>query len=478
MRKIKVIFVRILVVIISFCMVSCNGTSSDTIIDSVMEPDDPGTIIYDDKDVYSVKELNLSDYSWNDADGVSDGRFADGMENICFSEFSVETVSASTNGGECAIDFVTGKELTIDKNVPVSLKNGEVGSSDDCQSYNVDSDSKYAVLDIRGSRDTEVCIVPDCEVKYFEQADYISFYIAFYHSYGGQNKSVYLTFSALGVKVINLYRNTWYEIKIPLSAYQYPIGGVKYGNKNELYDAFSSINMFSLVSSEPTGNNNNDFKVLMSKPVLSIEKPYDAGGRNFTDLAATKSYLGNELHTNTFIYYGNTAVERRLDYAGLARKVIKYSYARADGGNIAVNPLKKIEQLEKYDYLCVVMYVKTDNHCPIQIGFNGLYNVKTATVSKILSNDTPSNSILVSANKWVLFKIPTDYIITAYSRMKSNHIYTAFGVSYVYYNNAFPLFYINGDFANNSPESGFKKNETYGFDLYVSHMVLEKTQNN
>lgn len=59
-----------------------------------------------------------------------------------------------------------------------------------------------------------------------------------------------------------------------------------------------------------------------------------------------------------------------------------------------------------------------------------------------------------------------------FGRLQVNRVYTDANLPRVYYQNAMPLFFVNGEFANE--EEAETKTQTYGMNVYVSRIFLVK----
>ena len=128
-------------------------------------------------------------------------------------------------------------------------------------------------------------------------------------------------------------------------------------------------------------------------------------------------------------------------------------------------------------------FPETENPFPLQVGINGRYNVTSKIVEPLL-NGMDQRGVLVSANKWITYKIPImGYLEKFYGRLQVNRVYTDANLPRVYYQNAMPLFFVNGEYINEMlPEKKMElygrtdvtKTQTYGMNVYVSRIFLVK----
>lgn len=479
MRVLKKFLVYALCVTFVLNIFGCGKPENDD--DNGTTPEEPATTVltpYDDKNEYSAVGYDSANYTWRDDDGVLNGKFPDGEVQKNFSEFSGESVIANTDNGETEVSYYSGKKFKFDGAIDQNLIKGEKGSYAGDTFYDIADDETIACFGIKDSSSANLTVVPNCDEEDFCNADNISFYIALSHNEGGSNQYVTVTLKDMfGAKVITLYRSKWYKIDLSINSYLNYYGGNGFKSKAEYFAALKTKPM--LYFSVSSNSVQKDFKVYISKPTLTVDEVYEPESRDITDLVQTQEYNGKELPQYSMLYWTGSSTERRIDENGKTRRmfVTECSY---DGGNIAIIPLKKLEQILKYDYLTVIMYIETENPYPIAVGYNGNYVVKPKQVYKMVGGDTRFGWQFVSANKWVYLKIPVkNYIDRIYGMLKNNSVYTDTSL-YTRYNDGFQLFYIHGDFVNQYPnvfDAPYEnKEQTYGYKLYISRMILEKVE--
>ncbi len=500
MKKIKKTICFLLASVFAISLTACtlptppsSGSSSSTANSSSVEisSSENSSIEentpYDDNGEYDAV-IDKAVYEWDDSEGVADGVFADGATSKPYATFT----QAYVDGGKVAetmtteetqlseITYVTGADLVNDPYVDNSIKAGVKGSHDDDTVLQGLSEQNYLKIVSKKKKYTYLTIKPDCTVEEFVEADYIRFAVCMYNTATGTNSSNKLTLNFKNIGLMQLYRCTWYEVKIPLDCWQNANDRSEYASKADLYNSLMDVEnakdktqgiFLRMTSSAKDGQDAASYTAYISDMTLGVESVNKDLGRNFTDLTETKTFHDKEYLVNTNIWWGTTEKVRRLDESGVNKNMVKYSFPKYDGGDFSVMPKKKLAQVMQYDYLYITMFIETDNPNPIEIGVNGKYDVNPKAVSRIYKTLNTQNQILVSANKWITYKIPIQEIMPYYyAGLTTNRIYTAANVSYTYEYNVLPLFYINGDFATYTDPN----DQTYGFNLYVSKIFLVK----
>lgn len=491
MKKIKALIIGLLTLTCSLSVFACAETS--TTENPSVEPSEPPTTTqttpYDDEGRNDAI-IDKQTYNWSDSEGLLNGTFSDGAtvkEYAAFTQEALgrEDVSAYyTNGEEQPnITMRSGVDLLGDSGVDESIREGVKGSHDNDKTAVGLAEENFLQVENESKKTAFLSIKPQCSASDFLEADYLSFQACIYNPSTGTNATNTVTLYFKNIAIMRLYRCTWYDIKIPLTVWQNTADGSVYENKQALYSSLmgeetaqdkSKGVAFKLVASGADGTTSNDYTLYLSDIRLGVESTREDLGRNFTNLLESESFNGTERLTNTFIYWGETEKVRRMDESGVNKNVAKYKFSSYDGGNIAVVPQKRLEQIEKYDYIYVTMYIETENPYPIEIGINGAYNVNTKKASKVYSQIEQYRT-LVSANKWITYKIPIkDVVKYLYAGLTENRVFTAANVTYTYYHNALPLFYINGEMIRSVDAE--QKQETYGFNVYISRIFLTKTE--
>ena len=487
MKKCKKTICFLLAGLFAFALTACVPT--EPVAEPPEEPTEQPTepTVYDDKGAYDAI-VDKVPYEWDDGEGVLDGAFSDGATVKPYATFSqayvdggnIAEVNAASGAEPLGIRYLTGEELIYDAYVDTNIRAGSKGSHDDDTTLTGLEEKTYIEVQSEGKKTVYLSMKPDCTLEAFEEADYISFAMCMDNASTGSNSSNTVAVSFKGIGLMTLYRCTWYEIKVPLDCWRNTNDKSVYDTKEALYNSLTGAEsetdesegvFFKLVSSAADGTDAADYTVYISDMSLGVEEIDEGLGRELTVLTETASFHEKELLTNTHIYWGTTEKVRRLDEGGVNKNMVKYIFSNYDGGNFAVVPKKKLAQIVKYDYICVTMYIETENPSPIEVGINGKWDVKPKSASRIYKTLNTQNQIYVSANKWITYKIPIEDIMPVYyAGLTLNRLYTATGVSYDYEYNSLPLFYINGDFATrNDPED-----KTYGFNLYVSRIFLTK----
>ncbi|MBQ9782048.1 MAG: hypothetical protein IJW26_02580, partial [Clostridia bacterium] len=207
------------------------------------------------------------------------------------------------------------------------------------------------------------------------------------------------------------------------------------------------------------------FKMYFTDLKLKVETPDDGHARlknNFTKLNETQ-YLNQKgitvlknifpryvdaLRESDYVMYdGVDAVKMDIELETINRSSVN---TLLNMMYVQVNPSKTYKQLKQYDALAVTMRIDTQNPNPYvaMVGVPTKYSTKTYTLAKF------------SANKWVTFEIPIEYILAMYAYMENTCIYETPGTQYIWSNYKQELFYITYEV------QGYEK--PYANDVYVN----------
>ncbi len=442
---------------------------------------------YDDKGAYDAI-IDKTQYNWSDSENLRNGVFSDGETVKNYATFSQVVLDDGSVSGAYysttetpSITYITGADLITDSSVDASIRSGLKGAHDGDKVMAGIAENNFIKIVNEKKKTLRLTVKPQCTLQEFEEADYMAFKIAIYNESTGENAANTETVYFKNRPIMRLFRCTWYEVKIPLDMWRDVGDQSVYADKAAL---FGSLNgevvsgdrnkglCLQISAPKADGSTANNYTAYISDFTLGVEKIETSLGRNIANLSETAVFNDKTCTTNTFIYWGETEKVRRTDESDVSRSIIKYSMPDHDGGNIAVIPQKKLAQIQQYDYIYVTMYIETENPFPFEVGINGSYHVtdkKANTLIKGMSN----NAVLVSANKWITYKIPIKGVVEKfYARLKANRVYTATNIPYVYYQNSMPLFYINGEYIHTQDADA--KTQTYGFDLYISRIFLVK----
>lgn len=475
MKKFRKITTVILSFLLALPLFACEetGTTEPPVGPTTPPAEEPtGEVeFFDDGGKYDAI-IDKAEYSWSDSDGLLDGAFSDGATKKTYATFSSLSIGDGSVVGvyksttiSPQMSVLSGGDLLNDNTVNQDIRNGVKGSDDSDKVMDGLEESNFLKIQSEGEKFVELNIKPQCTLQEFCEADFMSFKICFYNEEGKAGttditEGIYFNDRQL----LRMFRCTWYEIKIPLSLY---FDG--YEDKAALYDSLMGDAALSVVGRNAT----NEFVTYISDIKLGVDEIDETLGRNLTSLTQTATFLEKSTcTTNTWVYWATTEKVRRLDESDRERQLIKYSYENNDGLNIAVIPTKKLEQIQQYDYVYVTMYIETENPFPIEVGINGSYQ-NSAKKANVVIKGMSQNSVLVSANKWITYKIPVKgYLEKFYGRLQLNRVYTAANIPYVYYQNAMPLFFVNGEYINGVDAEA--KTEVYGMNVYVSRIFLVK----
>lgn len=490
MRKAKKITTLIFSFVFAFSLFACGkkGQIESPVESSTPPVEETGkNECYDDGGKYDAI-IDKAEYNWSDSDGLLDGAFSDGETVKTYATISQTALDSGAIAGayystteKPNVTYLRGADLLVDGNVDESIRSASKGSHDDDSIMEGIAESNFVKIVNEKKKTLQLTVKPQCSLQEFEEADYMAFKIAIHNESTGENAANTETVYFKNRPIMRLFRCTWYEVKIPLDIWRDVGDKSAYADKAALFGSLSGETVggdmskglcLQISAPKSDGSSANNYTAYISDFTLGVEKVEGNLGRNLANLSQTAVFNDKTCTTNTFIYWGATEKVRRMDECDVSRSIIQYSMPDYDGGNIAVIPQKKLTQIQKYDYIYVTMYIETDNPFPFEIGINGSYHVtdkKANTLIKGISN----NAVLVSANKWITYKIPIKGVVEKfYARLKANRVYTATNIPYVYYQNSMPLFYINGEYINTQDATA--KTQTYGFNLYISRIFLVK----
>lgn len=491
MKKLKKLCVCLLSEIFAFSFVACAKTptsTSESSSSSVEVEEEPTELApYDDKGAYDAI-IDKTQYNWSDSENLLNGAFSNGETVKSYATLSQAVLDDGSVSGayystteKPNITYITGADLITDSSIDASIRSGLKGSHDDDAVMAGIAENNFIKIVNEKKKTLQLTVKPQCTLQEFEEADYIAFKIAIYNESTGETAANTETVYFKNRPLMRLFRCTWYEVKIPLDMWRDVGDKSAYADKAAL---FGSLNdevvsgdrskglCLQIAAPKSDGSTANNYTAYISDFTLGVEKIEASLGRNIANLSETAVFNDKTCTTNTFIYWGETEKVRRTDESDVSRSIIKYSMPDHDGGNIAVIPQKKLAQIQQYDYIYVTMYIETENPFPFEVGINGSYHV-TDKKANTLIKGIPNNPVLVSANKWITYKIPIKGVVEKfYARLKVNRVYTATNIPYVYYQNSMPLFYINGEYIHTQDAEA--KTQTYGFDLYISRIFLVK----
>lgn len=480
----------ILSCLFAFSLFACEQTAT---VEPPVEPTAPpaeeteGINFYDDGGKYDAV-IDKAEYAWSDSEGLLDGAFSDGETAKTYAAVSQTALDNGSISGAYysttetpSISYLSGTELLSDPNVDESIRNASKGSHDSDQVMDGLAEQNFIKIVNEKRKTLQLTVKPQCALQEFLEADYMAFKIAVYNESTGENAANTETVYFKNRPIMRLFRCTWYEVKIPLDIWRDVGDKSAYADKAALFGSLNDESVggdmskglcLQISALKSDGNAANNYTAYISDFTLGVENVEESLGRNLANLSETAVFNDKTCTTNTFIYWGETEKVRRADESDVSRSIIKYAMPDYDGGNIAVIPQKKLAQIQKYDYIYVTMYIETNNPFPLEVGINGSYHV-TDKKANTLIKGIPNNAVLVSANKWITYKIPIKGVVEKfYARLKVNRVYTATNIPYIYYQNAMPLFYINGEYINT--EDPDVKTETYGFNVYISRIFLVK----
>ncbi len=492
MKKITKITTWILSAICSLSLFACTQTStSEPPSASNPAPEEPTDEVgfYDDGGKYDAI-IDSAEYSWSDSDGLCDGVFSDGAVEKDYATFSSETLG---DGSVVAYyskisdvpqtSVLSGAQLLSDISVDESIRLGLKGSYEGDNVMQGLATDTFLKIENTGYKTLRLNLKPKCTAGEFEQADFLSFKLCIYNESTNENESNTVTVYFKNRPLLRVFRCGWYEVKVPLAFWLDTGDKAVYSDKEALYRSLNDEAVsgdrskglcLQIVAPKSNGSSANDYVAYISNVKLGVDEIDETLGRDFANLTQTREFTMNKkvCSTNTWVYWSDTEIVRRADECDVSRQLVKYAMPQDDGMNVAVVPAKSLRQIQKYDYLYITMYIETENPFPLQVGINGRYNVTSKSVEPLLSG-MDQRGVLVSANKWITYKIPIrGYLEKFYGRLQVNRVYTDANLPRVYYQNAMPLFFVNGEFANK--EEAETKTETYGMNVYVSRIFLVK----
>ncbi len=391
------------------------------------------TIYYDDKGAYDEDNYEyrnqLSDDTLVFTQAQKEGKFANGKTAVLLAD-------------QNSID---SSDMT-----KVGLSKGSVAAEEEADAYYVTSQQFYDNLlvdppyvgnkgylvvesKVRDNTTMYLSLKPSCTLEEFLEADYLEFYMYLYSPSRANSDNHSMTLSIGNQKIYqSVDVNTWVSVRMPL----------------EIYNAAREVNMSNFVTSEGVGvTSKKGFYEYLSagKPFLNttISFKEGTGKRVYSvymsdlnlkvappDLGQSKSLKNNFVKLNEELVLADRGITvlknvypRYLDN-GLSKDAFDYFAGEnavkmdipvnKDNRNsvntllnqlfIQVNSGKSYRQIAQYDALAVTIYVDSQNPHPY-----------VARVG-VTSQTTRTNYQLArfSANKWVTFEIPIDYLLKMY----------------------------------------------------------------
>lgn len=474
------------------CTLSGNGYITKTLKAKM-------TICYDDQGLYDEDAYafrnKLSDDTLILTENEKKGVFGDGVtsEVLFVNPTDINDnskVKVSLNGkyeeSSNVVDayYITSEELKTQK----GIKTPFLGKDQNGDSIYLENDG-YLVMDTKTTatlsssnkyRYLYLSMKPSCTKEEFLQGDYLEFYMYFDAVSNGNNDGSEIRMYFGGNLTHYNDNGGWVYVKIPLNVYKSPKSSDMYNfitskgtkgvkTKEDFYEYLCSEKTFLYFRTElkHLATQDTPYKVYFTDMKLKVDTPDEGVDRlrnNFTKLTVTKTLpeLNKVVLKNIFPRYINgLTTSNVVTYDGF--EVIKMPIGNNSVLNylvyIHVNSCKTYKQLEQYDCLAVTMRIESENPYAYlaKVTLPGDQGASKKTLAKF------------SANKWITFEIPIEYILKMVSHMENNNVYDLTGTYYTWSNPSQELFYITYERIING-------NLVYAEDLYNSNRTSEWKQ--
>ncbi len=420
------------------------------------------TIYYDDNGVYDESAYayrnQLSDDTLIFSESEKAGTFPDGRTEVLLTTKESIEDESMTKGG---ID--TTFTSTINE-VDVYYKTTEQLKSATSIEAPYEGNNGYLVLESKkvSNRNAYLSLKPNCTKEEFLEADYLEFYTYFDTKSNRENQpsSMTLFFVDGNSQLFSNDLGSWVYVKIPLDAYQAArsnsvanfkpsSGGTGVKSREDFYEYLCAGNPLLWVRATFLIDTKEDevFKMYFTDLKLKVATPDEGHSKlrnNFTKLNETQ-YLtqkGKKVLKNVFpryvdalnesdyvMYEGVDAVKMDIELETINKSSVN---TLLNIMYVQVNPSKTYKQIKQYDALAVTMRIDTQNPNPYlaMVTVPTVYATETKTLARF------------SANKWVTFEIPIEYILRMYAYLEGTQIYETPGTAYIWSNYVQELFYL------------------------------------
>ncbi len=356
----------------------------------------------------------------------------------------------------------------------------------------------YLVMDSKVPKNTThqymyLSLIPSCTKQEFVEADFLEFYMYFCVKSNQNNDGSAINLYTSGSSQFACDNNAWVKVRISLDYFLAPRSDEMYNfvtssstkgvkSRADLYEFLCAGYSFMYFKATLKHLDAADmtYKVFFSEPKLKVATPDEGLSRlknNFTKLNETQVLpeLNKTVLKNVFPRYINgLSPSAVVAYDGV--EVIKMDINSSTLNNITymqVNPSKSLKQVEQYDALAVTMMIESENPYPyvVKVGVPTQYSTSTKHLARF------------SANKWVTFEIPMEYLKVMLPYMENNVVFDLAGTGYVWTNSPQELFYITYEYIKDgqvklakdlySTVSNWKQ---YPMTIYLKSLKLIKKQ--